>query len=211
MNGAACAEAPPRLFFDFIWADDATAADPDELEFVRNRYCRTCPARRACLEYAMEYEDQLSNDADRFGLSGYLTPAQRRSVKKRRALRCHDCGTVRDPVDLEKGIYRCATGCCANERQVDPIPIEGDQWTKRHTTLARKVVTWIADHVEVGQPSPSVIRMSELLGARRQDMARVYAALVADGTLDREGLETTPTYRRRRSTGATWTPRFLPD
>lgn len=212
---AACEDAPTPLFFDDIWpgfSEDSGPgpADLNVLEMVREHFCRECPARRMCLEMVMEDEDR-GNDGDRFGLYAYLTPGQRRSVKKRRALRCGGCGVVRDPVLLASGIYRCPVNCGEPERRVDFIPIDGDRWTKRHTALARKVLTWIVDNVEVGGLVPPASTMSETLEARRQDMGQVYAAFVADGTLDREGPLNAPVYRRRWATGSTrWTPRFMP-
>lgn len=211
----ACSESTdPEVFFNHIWPiedDKPGPADEEALEYARAFYCRACPARRKCLNYAMEYE--IKDDAGRYGLFGYLTPGQRASVKRRKCLTCPRCGTVRDPVLLEQGRYECPVKCGEPKRLVPPIPLEGDQWSKRHTTLARRTAAWIVDNVPVGGDIPSISVLADTLGARRTDLSRVYAALVADGTLDRRGASSRTRHTRRGQTATMlqWSPPFMDD
>lgn len=146
--------------------------------------------------------------AERFGLQGYLTPGQRESAEKRGIARCPACDRPRDPVLLAQGILKCPVNCGQRERVIPPLPHTGDQWTKRHTTLAQRIVGWVVDNTVVGDELPSPTRMADLLGGvRRSDVTRVYAAMVDDDTVQRIEM----TYVRVSSTGTmqTWYPTFL--
>lgn len=195
---AACLGTNPDLFFE---------TDIEELESLANRRCKTCPVRRACLEAEME-EEKGAVTVDRNGLRGFLTPGQRESAEKRGVARCPRCNRMRDPVLLARGILRCPVNCGQKTRRIPPLPHAGDQWTKRHTTLAQRIVGWVIDNTERGDVLPTPTHMAELLGGvRRSDVLRVYTALVSDKTLSRDD----QTYVRLSATGTlrTWYPAFL--
>ncbi len=66
---AACVDAEPELFY----ADQST--DPSTVSAAR-RICRGCSVRRACVDYAIENNEQS-------GMWGGLTANERRSVASR--------------------------------------------------------------------------------------------------------------------------------
>lgn len=204
---APCLDEDTDLFFDAIWPEAAT--NVEALEDTRTRFCRTCPFRRQCLEETMEYE--LMPGFVRAGLFGYLTPGQRHSVNKRGSLRCPNCGTVRDPVLLEQGALHCPKRCGQKDRTVPAIPIDGDQWTKRHTALSRRLVAWIVDNVAVNAKLPTPTQLGIIHDVRKADVVRVLQALVADGTIETRGSVNAPSYWRLAPTATMreWTPRFL--
>jgi hypothetical protein len=136
-----------------------------------------------------------------------LTPEQRFSLQERGTLR-HSCGHVRDPLDLANGHLICPT--CGIDRDVPAIPLDGDRWRKRHSTLARKVVRWMVSNIELDGALPSPTSLAVDMQVRSQDMVRVYEALCADGTLD-PGRGRQPSYRRAAKVGVVrdWTPIHL--
>jgi hypothetical protein len=197
---AACLGTDPDAFFD-----PAVPA----MEDVRDRLCRNCPVRKACLADTMEREQSFVA-ADRHGLLGYLSPGQRESAEKRGVLRCPKCNRTRDPVLLAQGILKCPVNCGQKTRMIPPLPHDGDQWTRRHTTLSQRIVAWVIDNTERGDVLPTPTHMAELLGGvRRSDVLRVYTAMVDDRTISRKGKE--QVYTRRSPTGTlrTWYPAFL--
>lgn len=197
-ESAYCLGTPPHLFFE---------DDLDELEALSRLRCARCPVRKPCFADVMEYE-QGRVAADRHGLVAGLTPGQRESAEKRGAARCPRCNRWRDPILLAKGILRCPANCGQREREVPVLPHNGDQWTKRHTTLAQRIVGWVVDNTIEGDELPIPTRMAELLGGvRRSDVLRVYTALVDDGTV----IRVEQTYVRQAPTGAlrTWYPAHL--
>lgn len=194
-------------FFAPFDPDTGRLINEDALMVVREVWCETCPVRRACLADVAEHE-QGRETAVRAGLQAYLSPGQRESAEKRGILRCPNCDAIRDPVLLARGILRCPMRCGQKERVIPPLPHEGDQWTKRHTTLAQRITGWVIDNTDLGDELPTPTRMAELLGGvRRSDVLRVYAALTDDGTIERDD----QTYTRAGSTGTlrSWTPAFL--
>ena len=106
--------------------------------------------------------------------------------------------------------FLCPT--CHIDRLVPGIPVDGDRWRKRHTTLARKVIVWMVEHVTVGKLMPPPTHLAKGMNCRVQDMIRVYEALCADGTLEATSGRK-PTYRRAYKVGAIadWTPEHLHD
>lgn len=180
-QSARCAPAGPGPFFDEPWADDQLQVDV--LERTRDAYCGLCPVRRACLADIMEHEKgQIA--ADRFALVAYLSPGQRESIEKRGIATCPRCGAVRDPLLLAEGRLECPVKCGQRSVMVTPPPHEGDQWTKRHTTLSKRIVAWVFDTTLPGDVVVSPTQMSEMMGGvRRSDVLRVYRELVTDGTL----------------------------
>lgn len=196
---ASCLNSDPEAFF---------SDDLDVLEATRDKFCRNCPVRRACLEDAARIE-QGAVAADRHGLQGYLTAGQREAAEKRGTLRCQHCGATRDPVLLAQGIIQCPRRCAASRQyEHPPLPHAGDLWTKRHTTLGQRITSWVIDNTRQGEVLPTPTKMAELLGGvRRSDVLRVYTALVDDRTLSRDD----QTYTRLASTGTLrrWFPAFL--
>lgn len=168
--------------------------------------CLDCPVRRECAVDVLQYEEGLSAE-DRYGIQAGLTPEQRFSLSERGTLR-HSCGHVRDPINLADGLLKCPH--CKIDRAVPAIPLTGDRWRKRHTTLARKVVAWMTQNVALEELMPPPTNLAVDMKVRVQDMVRVYEALCADGTLD-PGKRKKPTYRRATKTGVTreWTPVHL--
>lgn len=66
---ASCRGAPADLFFP-----ERAQSDPERLEQAK-RLCATCPVSKACLVAGM---------AERYGIWGGLTPAERRALRRRR-------------------------------------------------------------------------------------------------------------------------------
>lgn len=180
---AACLGSDPGAFYDAPWPDGKL--DEVEVEIAR-KPCHDCPVRKACFADVMEYE-RGNEAADRYGVQAYLSPGQRESIEKRGIGRCHGCDAVRDPVRLAQGVLSCPRRCGVPDRTIIPPPHQGDQWTKRHTTLSKRIVGWLVDSVQPGDDVPNPRRMSELMGGvRYSDVLRVYRELAADGTLVQE-------------------------
>lgn len=203
-SNARCLPVGPGPFFDEPWADDALQVDV--LERTRDAYCGLCPVRRSCLADIVEVErGQVA--ADRFALVAYLSPGQRESIEKRGIGTCPKCGAVRDPILLAQGILRCPLLCGQREVLVTPPPHEGDAWTKRHTTLSKRIVAWVYDNTQPGDSVVSPTQMSEMMGGvRRSDVLRVYRELVTDGTL----IEVDKAYHRGATIAShnTWRPKW---
>lgn len=196
-----------HIFFEDVYGPDAGngQVDPTGYAFAF-QVCTKCPVRRDCAVDTLLTEEGLSPD-ERFGMAAAMTPEQRFSLAQRGTLR-HSCGHVRDPLDLVSGRLRCPK--CGIDRDVPVIPLDGDRWRKRHSTLARKVVRWMVTNVEVEQLLPSPTSLAADMKVRVQDMVRVYEALCADGTLD-GGKGRKPQYRRATKVGAAreWAPIHL--
>lgn len=180
---AECRGASLATFYDDPWPDGKL--DEVAVEVAR-KVCHDCPVRRACFADKMEYE--RGNEAsERYGVQAYLSPGQRESIEKRGIARCRGCDSWRDPVLLAKGILHCPINCGVPDRTIIPPPHQGDQWTKRHTTLAKRIVGWLVDEVSPGDDVPSPRQMSEMMGGvRYSDVLRVYRELVTDNTLTQE-------------------------
>lgn len=202
---AACKGGDTDAFFAPFDVETNKVVD-EALVLIARTPCRDCPVRRACLEDITTME-QGHEVVYRAGVRGYLTPGQREAAEKRGILRCPRCDAVRDPVLLARGELRCPRRCGQPARHTSPLPMEGDQWTKRHTTLGQRITAWIVDNTRQGDVVPTPTRMSELLDVRRSDVLRVYGALVEDKTLQRDD----QTYTRLARTGTlrTWHPKFL--
>lgn len=210
----------PREFFEDIWTEKLDAdgeltgiEQNDEALACARSICARCPVRRQC--YAEVVEEEGNADAGqggklqriiRFGLRAYMTPAQRWSAYHRQAVRCPHCNAPLDPIAVVEGEIACVNGCPI-DRTMSPIPDDGDKWTRRHTTLARKVVRWLVEKVPVGSEIPGPNPLAKQWNDRYSDMKRVYDALVADGTLELDG----KTYRRRARLAALklWSPEHL--
>lgn len=207
---AACLDTPPEAFFEDIWPESGSVKmNVEALTTTRESLCRNCPVRRACLDEVMR-DEKGADLSDRWGLRGYLTPGERESVKNRGILRCPKCGTVRDPVLLVQGILTCPVKCGRPERIVTPLALNGDQWTKRHTTLSTRIVGWLLDNSDPGDELPTPTQMAELMGGvRRSDVLRVYQVLMEDNTIVREGSKEAPSYRRGdRVASRNWKPNW---
>lgn len=184
LDMAECRGSSLATFYDDPWPGGKL--DEDAVEISR-KVCHDCPVRRACFADKMEYE-RGKEQVDRYGVQAYLSPGQRESIEKRGIGQCHGCGAWRDPVYLAKGILRCPRQCGVPERTIIPPPHQGDQWTKRHTTLSKRIVGWLIDSVDPGDDVPTPRRMSEMMGGvRYSDVLRVYRELVTDGTLLQSG------------------------
>lgn len=203
---AACRGVDTELFFDPFDVETGKLVNEAALNEAR-KTCHDCPVRKACLSDISTYELGLET-VNRSGLVAYLSPGQRESAEKRGTLRCPRCDSVRDPVLIERGVLRCPRNCGEKARRIPAIPHDGDQWTKRHTTLSQRIVGWVLDNTSMGDILPTPTRMAELLGGvRRSDVLRVYAAMTADGTIARDD----HTYTRVGATGVLrkWYPSFL--
>lgn len=143
---------------------------PDDDEWGPARaLCAACTARTACGALALVEEQGLDAEL-RFGLRAYMTPAQRESIERRGGLK------DRDPMQLVLGDD--------NGRRVPPVPDDGDNWPRHLTTLARKVVRWLIENVEVGGVLPAKSAICDAIGCNPTPLRRVLDALVQDGTLD---------------------------
>jgi hypothetical protein len=151
-------------------------------------YCQRCPYRIECFELGLSYETD-SPGAHRYGIFGGTTPPQRASIVQRG----YPKGA--DPMWL------CAGRDTVNDREVPPIPYDGDRWSRHHTQIARKVVLLLRDAgLSAGDPLPRNTEIAAAVGASPSAMGRVLEALVADGTLDVDG-----DLRRQHCNGATRT------
>lgn len=182
---AACRDMPTEAFFDDVWHDpwDHRSVDHAALEAVRE-VCGGCPVRRECHTDAMEEEGERPVKL-RHGLRALLTPAQRYTLSKRK-WRCR-CGVALDPAHLQQGVRRCPIMCGVPHRKVPAIPDQGEEWTRRHTEVARLVLEWMEENVEVGEQMPTSVDLHLTLNVRRAYIDRVYAALTQDGVLHRTG------------------------
>lgn len=195
----ACFGLPPEIFFDFE-RTPYTAA----LSRARS-YCDSCPVRGACLAMAMDAEKTDGLDY-RAGIFAGMTPQQRHSLWKRgQSLRCEECGVRYDPTLLRQGTLHCA---CPTDKHIAPLPDRGDQWTDRHTKLARMTIVWLSENVEVGGNVPDALTLSRKLKVSVKDLRRVYQALIEDHViLKQKGL----LRRRKSAASANWTPPHLRD
>lgn len=182
---AACKDEPTPTFFDRIWPVDSAEEQPEPLEerlaYARS-FCDRCTVRQTCFAEVMEQEGD-DPAMYRYGLRAGLTPAQRWSLKHRGTIDCPVCEYPLDPKDLRAGVYRCLWNGCDIDRELPPVPDAGDKWGRRHTTLARKVLRWLEDHVAEGATIPPAKALATEWGDRKTDMSRVYQALLIDGSL----------------------------
>lgn len=184
---AFCLRSSPDVFYDDI---DKQTYEARDAAIVRAQgICGICPVRQECGEQAMLEEQGTGLDM-RSGFRAYMTPDQRISIERRGGLK------GRDPMDLVQGRD--------GDRQVPPVPLDGDRWSRHHTTLARKLVRWLVDNVEVGDRIVGTFALDaicETLGCTMPQLDRVLEALVQDGTLDYEPGEPI-VYVRRQAPGA---------
>lgn len=169
--------------------------------------CDVCPVRGQCFEQSMADEagKAISN---RDGVAAGMTPHQRHSAEKRSSVRCPVCGRTYDPVLVRDGIVRCPMDSRHVSRNGPPIPEDGDGWTKRHTALARRVVAHLD---ESGDPVLRPQTLARQWDERPTDMARVYEALVMDGTIKRtsKGYVRARRAHAKRVDPSTWEPLHL--
>jgi DNA-binding GntR family transcriptional regulator len=95
-------------------------------------------------------------------------------------------------------------------RRVPPIPDEGDKWTRHHTTLARKLMKWVSENVEVGEKLPTKATLLRKMECKTTPLDRVLTDLVQDGILDVEkGAKVTYVRRRGARAIGEWVPAHL--
>lgn len=198
-----------EILYGRVWPVDPDtgeqAPDPDPDQLYRARLvCMTCPSRELCIERVMEHEHTKAAE-NRYGVAAGTTPAQRWSMEKRGTWRCERCDGVLDPLKVIAGTLYCEH-CRQRARRVAAIPDGGDDWQPRHTTLARRVVAFIVEDHPIGATVPNPTSLSDRWGARRNDMVRVYEALLADGTLETRGNSSRRRYVRIGGTVAAWRP-----
>lgn len=171
VKDAACLRSDPKIFFDNI-EDELREGEKRKAIIIAQNICAHCPVRIECGEEAMRAE--LNSSADyRCGFRAYMTKEQRASIARRGGLK------GRDPMRLVKG--------WDGKRRVPPVPVDGDKWTRHHTTLARRLVRWLVEHVEIGADLPAQSEMCSTLKCQPEPLRRVLQALVQDGTLDFAG------------------------
>lgn len=200
---AACNGRPTWKFFEDSWFQRKI---PYNVGLAGAREdCDICPVRGACLEMEMEAEKGAAID-HRAGVFGGMTPQQRYSLERRGVeVFCSVCGKHRDPVKIRDGDLSCEH--CGIEGEMEPVPDRGDDWTPRHTEMARTVIAWLVDNIEVDGEVPTNGRMARQLGLRVNDMRRVYAALEADQIL--ENVEGAIVRRGLYASARGWVPRHL--
>lgn len=184
---AECRNAETELFFSHaLNAGQAVRkkfSGQHHLE-IRENFCGRCPVRRQCFEQIMTAEGGAGK-LYRFGVYAGLTPDQRHSLMKRETWHCPKCNAVLDPFGFIEGWVACDS--CDYEARVLPVPDTGDEWNARHTKLAERVVAALVEDVEVGAEAPAPTQMATALKARKEDVLRVYEALLVDKTLKRDG------------------------
>lgn len=188
---AACNGMSPRLFFEHTEDTHPTVRVP-AIEKAQG-ICAACPVRTECGNRAM-VEEGGSDESMRFGFRAYMTPQQRVSIHRRGGL------LGRDPMQVVNGRD--------GDRDVPPVPVEGDRWSRHHTTAARKVVKWVNCNRKVGAKLPTLMKLSEELGIHHQPLKRVLDALVQDGTLD-YGANKKTYVRRGTARAVSWLPLHL--
>jgi hypothetical protein len=196
-----CTGLPASIFFEDLWEDTPYY---DALSTAR-AHCDVCPRRAACLKMALAVEGEDGVDY-RAGVYGGMTPQQRHALYKRGvALYCADCGTDYDPIDLRNGTPRCL---CGKHDRVAPLPDRGDQWTERHTKLARMTIGWLIEHVDEGGEVPDALSLSRKMKVGVKDLRRVYQALKDDHVLRRT--DTGKLVLRKLAAGVDlWLPKHL--
>jgi hypothetical protein len=176
--------SPPTAHF-FVTAqpwmqeDSSCKNMPTEMFFPENQtgtlkakaVCALCPVRKPCAEQA--FIEEGSAPYGRYGIRGWMTPAQRDVVYRRGGLR------GRDPKRLLLGRD--------GRRKIRPVPDEGLDWSRHHTTLARKMCVWMEGRLNVGQRVPSVTKLCQLLSCNPVPLAKVLEELVEVGVLDQVG------------------------
>lgn len=182
---AECAGAT-HLYYEGVWPDgEDEPLDAAALDACRST-CDECPVRRRCLDLVMTQERGYASQ-NRYGVAAGLTPAQRWSLEKRAALNCEKCGRTLDPTRLRAGNYDCE---CGARRTVAPIPDNGDRWSRRHTTLARRALAYLVADSDAGVTLPNPKPLSDEWGVHKGDMMRVYRELQADGLIERNETDT---------------------
>lgn len=201
---AACRGADSDLFFDCLADGHGVWPKTRPHVEVLHNYCDVCPERRNCLKDALRAEDTAPM-ANRFGIRGALTPAQRYSVHKRGAANCPECLVPLDPICFRTGELECAV--CKWHRTVQPIPEDGDEWQERHTILADRVLDWMVRESHAGEQLPSPHALAKTLDVRKADVGRVYEAFLFDKTIRKQGVH----YFRKASDAqlAAWSPPHL--
>lgn len=194
-----------RVFYEDTENEDGSY-DQEGLAAARS-LCDVCPVRRRC--HAEAQEDELHrSSSERFGVRAGLTPEQRHSAVLRKTVKCPVCGSVFDPKLVRQGIIVCPVSKSHVNRTTIAIPDEGDGWSKRHLTLARRVLRYMEDHPRQTN-MPSMTAMSDELGERWHDVKRVYEALTVDGTLRKNGNKFVRSARSKRIDPDTWLPLHL--
>lgn len=153
-----CTGQPSSIWFDDQWSDTPYTV---ALQNARD-ICDQCPARVACLKLAMQAEGEDGVDY-RAGIYAGLTPQQRHALFKR--------GTAWQGVDTV-------------ELRQD-IPDRGDQWTDRHTKLARMTINWLINNVDDLAEIPDALSLSRKMKVGVKDLRRVYQALRDDHVIRR--------------------------
>lgn len=166
----ACRDADTNLFFT-----DATIPAAVGI-------CLTCPVRKECLGDALT-EEQDYADSHRAGVRGALTPQQRSLVVRRKLVACTRCHDAYDPALLLRGVAACS---CGAVRTTPVADAQEHPWMPRYTELARRILIDILRYTpgdEVTKPTP----LARNIGVRKEDVVRIYATLVGDAILLKEG------------------------
>lgn len=123
---AACKEAPAGLFFA---PPGEQVADRDKRDREAKAYCRPCPVRTACLEYAL-------GRSDKYGVWGGMNPEDRKREKRRRS---RLPPPPKPPLVVEK-----LCGCCGVIQPVNAFGKDAKQkdglyhWCKECTNEANR-------------------------------------------------------------------------
>lgn len=177
LDGAACrGSAGPNSVFYNDGTDPENPNGPEDAQAI----CDVCPVRDQCMLEAVHYEQGAEPSRRHLVWAGF-TPAQRYAAEHRKAVTCSVCGTPFDPKLVRDGIVRCPVSRRHVDRVLPPIPLEGDEWSRRHTVIARRVLKHLETTYVIPRPRP----LAKEWGLREADMVRVYEALVMDGTLYR--------------------------
>lgn len=199
---SACLSSDPDLFFDDIDGERGIIEKANAIKKAQS-ICAGCVVRQSCADQCM-LEEADADEQHRFGFRAYMTAEQRVSIQRRGGL------NGRDPMKLVQGRD--------GKRRVPPVPVDGDKWSRHHTTLARKVVRWVVDNVDIGAQLPQQAELATTLECKAEPLRRVLRALVQDGTLDFSGREgrgananTTKYIRRGAPRVLGWLPTHLRD
>lgn len=191
-----------RMFYDDVEQEDGYN---EEGLAVARRLCDSCPVRGRCFAEAIQDENHRSVN-ERYGVRAGLTPQQRHSAVLRKTVHCPKCDSVLDPAKVREGILVCPVNRRHLNRTTVPIPNEGDGWSKRHLTLARRILRYMNEHPRQ-RNMPSIQGLADELGERWHDVKRVYEAFLVDGTLTKNAAGK---YVRRSGSKRTDPDKWLP-
>lgn len=163
---------PPAVFDTEIWPGQGKHLNLAALDTARE-ICARCPVRAECGDWAMSNEVGLSGKRRHLLYAG-LTPAQRGLVEAR-----GDWSEESGFVDRGTDPIHFNTAYAIDG--VRTVSEQGEDWTDRHTEVARDILAWVSVTVVNGQLLPAYRDLARIVHARDATVRRVLEALAEDG------------------------------